>query len=454
MSVINNVLKDLESKPSTFMPLELTVPVEDKQERNGNLAIWFIILLVVVVLGAMAYMTNSARINTMLTQSGVNQPDQDTSNSALVNSFEKDLSEPDQQVPDQINRLQVDNAIQGLHINETPTYLDLEFQLRSQASSSLRSRRQNRYVFFLSDVGNDIAEPTISGNPWLNDVQISQTDQGVEIQFDTKEQVLVETRENTNIAGYNWVIRFKKQLLQVKPEKKEQAQAPVVPPLAKKESVSNTVIQPRSKDNTEDADKMSESPLKLDIRPTAIARTDVQQLKEAIRLIKAARFSQASVILHKLLGGVKDRQARLRLIAVLQHQKQFSNRDHILAEGLKLYPDDKEFLLLEAERLFNQKAYAKLIQRFSAFQGEAKVLNLLAASYQRMDLHQQAIASYQKSLRQNAAQPRLWISLGISQQHQQQPEQALRSYQMAMRGGLDNEKLKAFVMQRIRRLSN
>lgn len=454
MSVINNVLRDLKNKPSTFMPLELTVPVEDKQENTGILAIWFIVLLVVIVLGALAYMTNRERFNAMLTPSVANQPEQAISDSASVVAIKEQLSEPEQAVPDPRSSQKAENAIQGLHIKETPAYLDLEFQLKTKAKSSLLSRRQNHYVFFLNNVIKDISAPSISGNPWLNRIQLRQKDQGVEIRFDTKDQVLVETRENTNAAASNWVIRFKKHLPEVKPEKMVQVQSPTVSNPLKNDRVLNNVNSSRGEGDDANADKQIESQLKLNIRPATIERSEAQQLQEAIYLTKTSRLAQASVILRNLLGGGKDRQARLRLIAVLQQQQQYSDRDRILAEGLTLYPDDKEFSLLEAERLFNQKAFAELIQRFSSYQRESKILNLLAASYQRLDQHQQAIEFYQTALRQNASQPRLWISLAISQQHQQQPEQALKSYQMAMRSGLANEKLKAFVMQRMRQLSN
>jgi Tfp pilus assembly protein PilF len=78
----------------------------------------------------------------------------------------------------------------------------------------------------------------------------------------------------------------------------------------------------------------------------------------------------------------------------------------------------------------------------------------LATSYQRTEQHQLAVEYFIAALRINPQQPRLWISLGISQQNLSQREQALSSYKMALRSGSVNQRLHDFVQSKIKQLSN
>ena len=82
---------------------------------------------------------------------------------------------------------------------------------------------------------------------------------------------------------------------------------------------------------------------------------------------------------------------------------------------------------------------------------------LLAASYQRLDEHDNAIRHYRLALREDAANAKNWIGLGISQEHSARLEAALDSYQRAGKIGRLNERLQAFVDQRsdtLRRVLN
>ena len=275
------------------------------------------------------------------------------------------------------------------------------------------------------------------------------------MQFDTQDRVLVETQGRSVEDGYTWLVRLKKQLLS---EKSGDTDKPAITdkPMLNVDNKPDSEVAKNDLSNkvTETEPKPAESPVKLSIRRTPKTKTDAQKLQDAVRMMKSARFSDAELALENLLGGSKDQQARLHLIALFQQQNNLDRRIELIVEGVQLYPGNKQFAKLEAGQLFKQKSYTELIRKFAHYQNDLSLLNLLAASYQHTEQHDLAIATYQKALSMDAQQPRLWISMAISQQHRKQHAQALQSYRMALRSGLANETLKSFVEQRIQRLSN
>ncbi len=70
---------------------------------------------------------------------------------------------------------------------------------------------------------------------------------------------------------------------------------------------------------------------------------------------------------------------------------------------------------------------------------------LLAASYQRLDEHENAIKYYRLALKHDASNAKNWIGLGISLEHIAALEEALNSYQQAAELGTLNNRLEAFV---------
>jgi MSHA biogenesis protein MshN len=73
---------------------------------------------------------------------------------------------------------------------------------------------------------------------------------------------------------------------------------------------------------------------------------------------------------------------------------------------------------------------------------------LVAASYQRLDEHENAVKHYQLALAQDANDARNWIGLGISQENTAALEDALNSYRRAVELGGLNSRLRAFVAAR------
>jgi Flp pilus assembly protein TadD len=127
----------------------------------------------------------------------------------------------------------------------------------------------------------------------------------------------------------------------------------------------------------------------------------------------------------------------------------------ILQTALSRYPEDETFALHRANQLFGAQKYHDLIEQLGSIESpSAAMQTLLAASYQRIGQHREAAQHYIEALKQDPRQPRNWISLGISQQHLGDREQALHAFRMAPRSGSLNQRLHDFVQARIQQLSN
>jgi tetratricopeptide (TPR) repeat protein len=110
-----------------------------------------------------------------------------------------------------------------------------------------------------------------------------------------------------------------------------------------------------------------------------------------------------------------------------------------------------------------QTEYARFLFKLNDYQSVIKFLQnlnnpdatqiaLVAASYQRLDQHQQAVTYYRRSLAKDNRQAKNWISLGISLEQTAQLEDALRSYRSAAQLGNINARLQAFVEKRSRQI--
>ena len=113
------------------------------------------------------------------------------------------------------------------------------------------------------------------------------------------------------------------------------------------------------------------------------------------------------------------------------------------------YPDAALFKTEYARSLFQTAAYRAVIELFTNDTVlDATQQALMAASYQRLDEHQEAVRHYRLSLAQDANNARNWIGLGISQENTAALEEALNSYQRAVKLGGLNNRLRAFVAGR------
>jgi len=452
MSLINNVLKELEDKPSAFTPLEMELPL--RAERSASVLRPIAIVLGVVVAVAIVFVVWNRDSLIAVFDSRVAAPAPSVIASSPVQS-EPSPIDSGMALTDSALRSPPasGNRIIGLQINETGQSMELVFRFEQPARSYLRKRSEGVYVFHAEDIAQAITAPEVTHNPWLRGVKLAATDGGVDLQFDTHQGVLVETSQHSDPGQYRWLIRLNKppaEKTDLNPPDRPRAPQPARVIEAQPLPVESS--QPASEPASSDASP-EPPPVKVKIRPATGKLSDAQQMQKAVALMQSGQAGPAAEILRELLGGKQDRQARIQLIALLQSESRLGERDGEIDSALRRYPGDIDFMLLRAGRLFETGSYQQLVEQFSSVRGSPAMDGFVGAAYQRLEQHDQALAAFSRALAQNPAQPRLWVSLGISQQHERQPDAALQSYRQAIRGGLDNEALLAFVKRRIELLS-
>ncbi len=346
----------------------------------------------------------------------------------------------------------IGNQIIGLQIRESERDMRLEFVLRDKVVAYLKQRGENSFGYHLREIESQIVAPVISDNPWITDLAITTSAQGVDIQFETAPEILVETRQSQVDGEQVWAINLRKAL----------PQAPVAP-LAEQTAVAEfPAIESTQETVTPEASgaspavnetaSIAEAPapvVKLEIKSTNPNFKSANQLEYAVELINSRRYADAESLLQGLLGGAEDHSARQHLL-VLYNGQQRTDRYHRLArESAAKYTDDAVFRTEYGRSLFQNTDYRAVIQLFSAETGlDSGQQALVAASYQRLDEHAAAIRHYQLALEQDASNAKNWIGLGISQEHSAELEAALDSYQRAGKLGNLNKRLQAFVLRR------
>jgi len=153
-----------------------------------------------------------------------------------------------------------------------------------------------------------------------------------------------------------------------------------------------------------------------------------------------------------LLGSSLDKKVRKSLLGLYQKQSAAQPLRTLLQQSLQLYPQDSDFRLMDAGQLFAAKKYAELVKQYQLESAQKNIINLVAAAQQAEGNHIAAVESYQRSLKLDANQPRIQVSLAISLEQQRQFSQALAAYQSAQRSGALNARLRQFVAQRITQL--
>jgi tetratricopeptide (TPR) repeat protein len=436
MSVINNVLKDLESRSSQFVPIEINSvesAVTEKPVRSRNFTIPIFVLLAAAAL--FWFYQNQQKPAVV-----INTPERVTETPVVVVPVTPELVE-----------IVEPNQIIGLQINESADHMSLEFSLREKVISYLKERSENIFVYYLKDVRSEIVAPVIRDNQWIEQLSISPAGEGIDITFRTVSGVLVETRQQLQDGEQLWAIKLKKA-----PEAKVIVKLVEVPsPVAKQQApVESVQVETADNGNQPEAGAAVEAivepkVVKLDIRSSQPKLSPDEQLQKAVNLLRKRRWSQAEGLLQGLIDGPNDLVARRHLLSLFEQIRATSRFSALLGASIERYPQESVFQTAYARSLFKTGAYQDVIEnRQNIDNANATQLALIAASYQRLDQHQAAVDYYRQSLDQDGRQAKNWIGLGISQEHTAQLKDALRSYQIAARLGGINARLQAFIEKR------
>jgi hypothetical protein len=458
MSVINNVLKGLETRESRFTPIEITSLTPERPARRERKPLLLSgLLLVSAAVAIWLYLpqlmpNGDARANTNPTRANPAVPVAQATPEGAVVEEAANLTRPT-----------TSNQIIGLQIRESEREMRLEFALSERTVTYLKERGENYFGYHLSEIESRIAAPVISDNPWIRELEISPSQQGVDIYFETAPDILVETRQNLVEGEPVWAIDLRIPAPPTAPEPGLETA------LSEPAPRSQTVVTARAARPAEDADRQAaaaplsqeeaaeatlpaagpEPPVRLDIRSSDPNAKSVNQLGYAVELINSNRITDAENLLRGLLDGSQDYAARQHLLALYNRQKRSDRFNRLVKESATLYPGDALFRTEYARALFKGASYGAVIRLLrDAADLDASQQALLGASHQRLDEHDDAVRHYRLSLEQDAGNARNWIGLGISQEHTAALDEALASYRRAAGLGNLGSRLQAFVDER------
>jgi len=445
MSVINNVLKNLESRESKFTPIEInSIASSPAPARDLKPLLLIAVLLLALAVVAWYYLqdqifiTASTPIATVASITPV--APLPVVQAAVEPEIEAGI------VTDQT----IGNQIIGLQIRESEEDMRMEFVLRAKVVAYLKERGENSFGYHLRDVESQIVAPQISDNRWIRELAIISSKTGVDINFQTAADILVETRQDLRDGEPIWAISLRKSVTPagsgnvVEVARGSEPDVAVSQPTAAPVAVASATITAQTS-----VVDVPAGPVEIDIKSTNPNTASINQLEYAVKLINSGRTAKAEALLQGLLGGVEDYSAREHLLALYGRQKKVGRERRLLRESMTRYPDAVLFKTEYARSLFQSAAYRAVIELFAnEISIEVTQQALVAASYQRLDEHEDAVKYYQLALAQDANNARNWIGLGISQEHTAALEEALNSYQRAIKLGGLNSRLRAFVAAR------
>lgn len=449
MSIINNVLNELENKPSAFTPLEF----ENVQAKNNHrlqhiyTLVTVLLLFAVVVYCVIVYfpkeLGNVISVKPLRQSQAVSRP----IDKSMHNSLDEPENIPVSASDSGSHREQ--NGITGLQIRESTSYLEMSLQLSAGTRSLLKESARNRYTFFIPETAKKIIAPQIQDNNWLKNIEVKEVKGGFDIQFTTVDKVLIETHHSRNNNQFFWIIRFKK--AQPARDSATQKKTPLI-----EQADLNTAQHSQLKDKNNNTKLQLPDPVPqvmMKINPVKKKPTGEQILREAQLALQRQDWQKARSNLHSLMGSQLDKKARGLLLTLLKRRHKQAEMKALLDKSLALYPQEADFLVMDADLLFAEKRFLDLIDRYRNNTRNKTMINFVAASFLRTAQYQNAIDYFQQSIKIDPQQPRQWVSLAISEENVSHFERAGQAYKMALNSGPVNDRLRLYVEKRIQQLS-
>jgi len=188
--------------------------------------------------------------------------------------------------------------------------------------------------------------------------------------------------------------------------------------------------------------------------PRERAETEFQR---AMALVNQGRMAEGMDGLRAALAADPSYEvARQTLISLLLETKRTDEAAAALQEALAINPGNVGFAMLLArikvERGDLNGGLALLRKYEAAGRNNAEHHAFVAALYQRLGRHTEAIEQYQVALRIASGMGAWWVGLGISQEASGQRKEAAESFRRAKASGILSADLVAYVDQRLKQL--
>lgn len=193
------------------------------------------------------------------------------------------------------------------------------------------------------------------------------------------------------------------------------------------------------------------------IRPPSSAERADQLYQQGYRALQQHKADSAEKLWQQALSlEAAHDKSREGLIALYLSQGRKVEASKLLEEGLTHHPENGQLALLharlQAEQGDNAAALATLEQAMGSAGEKPELFALAAALYQQQRDYGKSISSYQRALQLQPQQSNWWMGLGISLEGDGKTAEAKSAYEEALRrGGLAAESQR-YVRQRLQAL--
>ena len=193
---------------------------------------------------------------------------------------------------------------------------------------------------------------------------------------------------------------------------------------------------------------------RVDITPRERAESE---FRRAMTHVNQGRMAEGMDGLRSaLVADPAYEPARQTLVALLLETKRTDEAAGLLQAGLAINPANTGYTMLLArihvERGDPPRALALLQKSEAAAQTNAEYRAFVAALYQRLGRHAEAVEHYLGALRLTPGVGAWWVGLGISQDALSRQQDATESFQRAKGTGNLNAELLAYVERRLQQL--
>jgi tetratricopeptide (TPR) repeat protein len=179
---------------------------------------------------------------------------------------------------------------------------------------------------------------------------------------------------------------------------------------------------------------------------------------QALRLLSTNQYQEAKAKLTELLATMPTYSpARQTLIVILMQQREYTNANRLIDEGLQNNPTDLELIKLKARWFVLQQqpgSALKLLQNNAPKMADnPEYFSMMAALQEQLGRPEVAAQIYQGLVNINANQAEWWAGLGIALEKMGQTNDAVDAYQRAVSIGNMNSNIQTYVDMRLHQLT-
>jgi Tfp pilus assembly protein PilF len=187
--------------------------------------------------------------------------------------------------------------------------------------------------------------------------------------------------------------------------------------------------------------------------PTTTEQAD-QLYQQGYRALQQRNSASAEQLWQQALTTEPTHlKSREGLIALYLSQGRKIESAKLLEEGVKIHPEYAQFSLLHARLLVDQGDTAAAITALEQAMGHSEpqpdLFALAAALYQQQHNYDKSIQAYQRALQMQPQQSHWWMGIGISLEGAGKPTEAKSAYEEALQRGALTKESRQYVEQRL-----